>query len=303
MPHFADAVYEYGGAPVGTRLPIGVGGRHFFVSVAAYGASDGNDGLTPETAVLSIYMALSKCVSGRRDVIRVLNYASANEVAWPIAVDKVGVSIIAEQGGGLQPRYTNGSIIDSTGNTDCMHMDVSHVRVQGFEFRAGTSCAGIKFDTSGVSRHGIFNCVFQSGKYGVWASANSMPSVGLHVKGCYFEESLVTNGILYHTDGPFFRFEDNVFLAVPAQAILVTGNAVAGAILNNYFGLYADTKGYAITISGINAYRSVIAGNQANYRAASMSTNPYLDTSGGAGGGNAWCNNYKAITAILPATS
>ena len=304
MPHFANAVYEYGGTPVGTRLPIGVGGRHHFVSIAAKGASDGNDGLTPETAVVSIYSALAKCVSGRRDVIRVLNYASSNEEEWPITVDKTGVSIIGEQGGGIIPRYTNGTVIDSVGDTDCMHIDVSHVRIQGFDFRAGANAAGIKFDTSGVSRHGILYNKFTSGKYGIWASTNGCPSTGCHIAGNYFTESVTENGILWHTDGPFNVFEDNTFWGITGVALYSTSATGAASIIrNNYFGLPSDSAGYAITLAGINNYTWIIAGNQASYtyNGDGASTNPYRDLSQGAT--NAWCANYKGIALTEPATS
>lgn len=307
MPHFADMVYEFGGSPVGARFPLGAGQKHVFVDIAANGGSDGNDGLTPDAAVLSIYMALAKCTSGNRDVIRVMHYASSNEVAWPISMNKSGVTLYAEPGGGGVPRYTNGTVIQSQeSDTACIHMDANHIRVEGFDFRAGAGHGGIEFDTAGVSRHGIFNCSFTSGLYGVWATVNQAPSVGLHVKGCYFLESITSHGINYDSDGPFARFEDNVFLSVGGNGIDVYGGDVAtakaGAILNNFFGLDSDTKGNAITIDGQNVGRWIIGGNLAGYLkdADAASTNPFLDTSST---GNNWLWNCKGVTPTEPDTS
>jgi len=304
MPHFADMVYEFGGSPVGARYPLGAGQRHIFVDIAANGGSDGNDGLTPDTAVLSIYQALAKCVSGRRDVIRVMHYASANEYEWPISVDVAGVTIIGEEGGGVIPRYTNGTVIDSVGNYDCMHLDESAIRIQGFDFRAGADCAGIKFDVVGKSRPGIFNNKFTSGKYGVWASANSCPSTGAHIAGNFFTASVTENGILWHTDGPFNVFENNVFWGITGVAIYVTSATGAASIVrNNYFHLPSDSAGYAITLAGINNYTWIIAGNKASYtyNGDNASTCPYRDLSYNAT--NAWIDNYQGISITEPATS
>ncbi len=304
MPNFADQVLEFGGAPVGARYPLGARQKQVFIDIAANGGSDGNDGLTPKTAVLSFYSALAKCVSGRRDVIRVMHYASANEVEWPISVAVAGVTIIGEEGGGVIPRYTNGTVIDSVGDFDCMHLDESAIRVQGFDFRAGATKAGIKFDTAGKSRPGIFNNKFTSGLYGIWASKNSAPSTGAHIAGNMFTGSVTDNGILWHTDGPFNIFEKNIFFGITGVALYSTSATGAASIIrDNYFHLPTDSAGYAITLAGINNYTWIIAGNKAayTYNGDGASTNPYRDLSQGAT--NAWVDNYKGIALVEPATS
>jgi len=300
MPHFADLVYQFGGAPVGAGMPLGGKSKFFFIDIATNGASDGNDGLSPDHAVLSFYMALAKCVSGRRDTIYVLNYASANETEWPISVNKAGVSIFGARGGGYMPRYTGGQIIQPTSDAAGMTLDANNIRVDGLEFRAGASYSGIMFDTAGVSRHGIYNCVFTSGAYGVWATANSMPSQGPHIKNCTFLANLTSDGILYVSNGAFARFEDNIFDECGGIAINITGAAHAGFVLNNVISMKAATAAKGIVITGSEAQRWIIDGNHANFGATTMTNNPYWDSSGQ---DNHWLLNYRDIVAVLPAES
>lgn len=276
-------------------------GKIVYVDTAANGALDANNGLRVGEAKLTIHGALAICTDYMWDTIIVLNYTSSSEIAWPIAVDVDGVRIIAAPGGGDVPRYTGGAVIDSVGDTACIHMDANHIRIEGFDFRAGTSHAGIEFDVSGKSRHGIYRCTFTSGLHGVWCTTTGCPSVGLCIKDCFFIGALTSDGILYNADGPFARFEDNVFDAIGGIAIHISAAAAAGRILRNIIGLAADSAAKGIVISDTSTPRWLIADNQANFGASDMVNNPYLDQS--IHFDNHWMRNYAGSAVIMPATA
>src|SRR3990167_3268831 len=74
-------------------------GRVFWVAPAAsytvegrsYSASDGNDGLSPERAFLTVDYAVGQCTANVGDVIVMLN--GAHSVSATIAVDVAGITI------------------------------------------------------------------------------------------------------------------------------------------------------------------------------------------------------------------
>jgi len=299
--HFSGMVYSMGVPVIGGLFgPWHGKGKVIYVDTAANNASDGNIGTEIGEAKLTISGALDACTDYMWDTIVVLNYTSSSEIEWPISVDVAGVRIIGAPGGGYMPRYTGGQVIDSVGDTACMTLDANHVRIETLEFRAGASYSGIMFDTAAVGRHGIYGCVFHSGAYGVWATANTMPQgAGPTIKDCFFESGLTSDGILYHSDAAFSRFEDNIFDEVGGIAISITGPSAAGFILRNTISMKANTAAKGIVITGSEAQRWIIDNNHANFGAATMTNNPYWDSSGQ---DNHWLLNYRDIVAVLPAT-
>lgn len=73
MTTFADRVYENGGAAVGNLL-IPPGGKWYYVDGA--NGNDGNDGLTPATAVKTVSTAYGKTITGKNDVVAVIQSTS-----------------------------------------------------------------------------------------------------------------------------------------------------------------------------------------------------------------------------------
>lgn len=282
-------------------------GQVIYVNSSGNGALDTNSGLRPREAKLTIHGALATCSNYAMDTIVVLNYESATEITWPIAVDVHGVRIVGAPGGGYMPRYTGGQIINaaSVGDTACMHMDANHIHIANLEFRAGASHGCIEFDTGNVSRHGIYNCTFISGTYGIYATGAGMPSQGPTVQHCYFTSSISADGIRYASNGPFARFEDNIFDSVGGIAINVIAAAAAGLIVRNRIGLVSDVAARAIVFGAFDTSRWLIADNQANYSTVDMEgagvNNPYLDNSTEISGVNNWLLNYRNIVATLPA--
>lgn len=285
-------------------------GKIVYVDTDANGASDSNSGLRVGEAKVSIHGALAICNDYMWDTIVVLNHENAQVVEWPIKINKAGVRIIGAPGGGWHPRYTGGQIIQPDENAAGMTLDANHIRIEGFEFRAGASHAGIEFVTTGVGRHGIYRCVFHSGAHGVWLTAGNAPEgAGPTIKDCFFMDGLTADGVRYNSNAAFARIEDNIFDSVGGIAINIMANqATCLMILRNIIGLLTNAAAKGIVISGAECWRSIINLNYANFSEADMegsgTNNPYLDSSAPSGGApqcNHWLLNYRNIAAILPA--
>jgi hypothetical protein len=67
MTTFSDLVYMLGGAPVLAGLPFSKSSKYYFVDPA--NGSDGNDGLSPATALAGLAAALAKCVANQHDTV------------------------------------------------------------------------------------------------------------------------------------------------------------------------------------------------------------------------------------------
>ncbi len=67
MTTVSDMVFQLGGAPVGLGIPFGKNSKVYFVDPA--NGSDGNDGLTPKTALAGLLAAYNKCVANQNDTV------------------------------------------------------------------------------------------------------------------------------------------------------------------------------------------------------------------------------------------
>jgi len=67
MTTFGDMVFQLGGAPVGMGVPFGKNSKVYFVDPA--NGSDGNDGLSPKTALAGLLAAYNKCVANQNDTV------------------------------------------------------------------------------------------------------------------------------------------------------------------------------------------------------------------------------------------
>lgn len=255
------------------------------------GGSDANDGLGPSRPKLTIAGALDVCTNDAMDTIVVLDYWQ-NDSTYPISVDVSRVRIIGSPSGS----YRNWPCITPTGNTAAMDIAANDVFVQNLYFEGGDDHGCIEFTTAGKCRIGIFDCWFASAKYGIWATGTSKPSFGLEVGRCFFCQNIVTNGILYDSNGPFAKFHHNIFEEIAGIGFYTQNAAAACMLLDNTFSLPSNTQGKAITLEG-STDRWIIAGNRANFGATTMGTNPYVDTSSGA---NHWMQNWKGTTETDP---
>lgn len=279
-------------------IPGSEQGVVIYVNSAANGALDANHGRTPEEAKLTISGALDACSNNAQDTIVVLNHDNATEIAYPIVVDVEGVHILGAPG---RAQYARVSInARPSGDVAVFTLDVTGIRISNFELYCGDTHGSIEFVVAWVGDHGIYNCKFNQGGYGVYATSQGMPGWDLIVKDCMFNDNLLLGGIEYLSDGPFARFENNIFNRHGGICIDIAGTAaVEGAILNNWFGLSTDVANRAIHFSAAAHTGWIISGNQANYGMTDMTNSPYQDQSNGVNPNN-WMLNYRAVTAVLP---
>lgn len=267
-----------------------------------YGGNDSGEG-TKDDPYATITKALSMCTNGKWDVIIVLDYYQPTGETWPISINKQGVSIIGATALGGQPSYCE---LTSSGAYDCFSFDSNsgYVTISGFSLVAGASDACIIAGTSGI--HGVVLDNLLFGVAGASQDGILIPTnTGWNnciMRNCVFGTSLSRDGIrVVHTTsaGGFSEctVRDNRFLGIAGICINVPGYWVGGAILDNRFGLPADTKGDSITMSS-SCSEVLIDGNHTAEDVDGMTANPYLDE-----GNCEWGLNYKTITALAPATS
>ncbi len=67
MTGFADVLYQLGGMPLLGSIPFGKNARYYFVDPV--NGSDGNDGITPGSALAGLAAAYAKTVAGQQDTI------------------------------------------------------------------------------------------------------------------------------------------------------------------------------------------------------------------------------------------
>lgn len=279
-------------------IPGSEQGVVIYVDSAVNGALDTNHGRTPAEAKLTISGALDACSNNAMDTIVVLNHDNATEIAYPIVVDVNGVHILGAPG---RAQYARVSInARPSGDVAVFTLDVTGIRISNFELYCGDSHGSIEFVVAWVGDHGIYNCKFNQGGYGVFATSQGMPGWDLIVKDCMFNDNLLLGGIEYRSDGPFARFENNVFNRHGGICIDISGTAaVEGLIKDNLFGLSTNAANRAIHFSAAAHTGWIISGNQANYGMTDMTNSPYQDQSNGVDPNN-WMLNYRAVTAVLP---
>lgn len=85
MPHFAGMVYQLGGVPALAGIPFGPLAKYYFVD--ATNGSDGNDGLSLDTALATLIAAEDKCVASRHDTVFIVG-TSLNRLTAQLLWDK-----------------------------------------------------------------------------------------------------------------------------------------------------------------------------------------------------------------------
>ena len=131
-------------APGGSLIGWGgiSGSQTFYVqgAGATLPGNDGNDGRSFNKPLATITAALGKCESMRNDVIYILNYWTAADETWPIAVNKKCVHII----GVAQPGLPFPAIAPSgTTAAFTIHEDGSYCEIAYLAINGGTAGAGV----------------------------------------------------------------------------------------------------------------------------------------------------------------
>ena len=275
----------YMGATGGGAMWPGAGDIYYCNGISG---SNANDGLTPNAPKLTLTAALALCVNDHDDYIIVQDYWQPAGEVWPIHVNKSKVHIIGVKSGNNFRQWT---AMHPPADTAVLSIEADNVRVENLALWAGASHGGIEF-VSGVG-DGIFNCMFMSSLYGIYAEVNTV-AWGLEIAGCYFTS--LTGQCIYLDNPATSWIHDNMFNEAVGCAIEVIRPGGMN-ITNNIIGLAANTAGLAITL-GAGTTNALVSGNVANFGDTDMGNNPFLDNA--VAGTNNWMNNMLGITLIQP---
>jgi hypothetical protein len=284
-------------------LPLGVGNVFWVNGTGSVvggnaGSSNSNDGLTPQTPLLTIKAALAKCVNAHNDVIIVTDYYQATGEDWPISVNKSNVSIIGLQsvlGGPVGTASHPWTYVNAVGAYPAFDIVASAVTISGFDISAGTAAAPcITFD-DGIDTVTIDSCRFTLGTWGVELASGDM-AFALTVSNCFFSSGLATGGIYINDDPAFCVIVGNIFNRLTNAISIVNGSG--HQILDNLIAPSANGgNGLAILLAtACNA--CFINGNHVGYGAELGTTFPYQDD--GTVNDNGWGWNTFGQNAVAP---
>ena len=242
-------------------------GRIFFVAPSAsytvegrtYSASNDNDGLSPERAVLTVAQAITNCTANVGDVILLLT--GAHSVSSTITINKAGITITGVPGsrhisrpranaGGMRNRTTITSTKSVTSTTDGAIFQVAALDVEiAFLHLTPPAAGGVGIDISPTvdtaNRLYVHDCTFaltntaSTTTYGlsIVAGLSASKVADITVSHCYFQSGVSAasgaNGaainVLATTHG--MTIENSTFelkgTAAWAKAINMTADAAA----------------------------------------------------------------------------
>ena len=287
----------------------GFGGAHyikhptpsdvFYVTDAARGGSDTNNGLTPDTPFLTITYALTRLSGAREAYIFVQRTTLASET-WPIEITQAYLHLIgtpdqASPTPAIRPQDNNHGLVLAAGG----------IEVAGLLF----SCPVANQDACIYSAAGQQWMNHIHHNYFAWDSEaydcirldNQQQQVSIHHN--YFGAHGFSNYAIVATDGGGAGrtlIEDNLILVNGremngAGGIYAAPLAGGGVIRNNDFSVPGLAAGEAIWLTGGQDWL-VTSNVAAEGSGATASTNPYRED-----GANHWGLNYSNQTAQLPA--
>lgn len=293
--------YGFGGAHF-VRHPTP--GDVFYVTDAARGGSDTNDGLTPATPFLTITYALTQLTGLRDSYIFVQRTTLASEAAWPIEITQAYLHLIGtpDQGSptpAIRPQDNNHGLLINAGG----------VEVAGFIFSATAANLDACIYVGDAAQqwqthihHNFF--AWDSEAYDCIYLDNQACQTRIHDN--YFgAHGFDHYGICNDPNLGVIRtvIEDNVFIVDGRE---VTGSeginlwlGATGVIKGNVFACPDSAVGEAIHITPGAGGQALITGNYAmSGVAANMTNNPFQDEDDA----NHWGLNYDNQTARLPAS-
>lgn len=224
-------------------------GRVFWVAPAAsytvegrtYSASDNNDGLSPERAVLTLDYAIGLCTASVNDVIVLL--PGAHSWSASVAADVAGITITGLPSGKGHPYYSRTSITTSASdeviNVTAADIEIAHVRVIPV-----TTKTGIDY-TAAADRLYVHDCVFDL----------YTPAVNTGTKG------IAPTAATINCD--YIRIESNTFVADGAQGFFIdVGDSNQYVVADNEFLVTAGTLATACEASGVTNQSGLWQGNR-----------------------------------------
>jgi len=296
-----DTLFNPGLGPL-TARPIAAG-KVFFV---ASGGSDVDSGINPNTPFASITYALTQCVADRGDYIYVLDNVSANEAAFPVALNVTRIHLL----GLSSEAYPYTRLVADTVNNTLEIGSVQHYEIAGFELGGGDNTVACINSIAGPNTAGrawIHHCTFAV-LLGVLACND-----GIHIENtfdwcmsvvedCYFCGSGISDGIArdgIRIEGNSTRgiFRRNIFRQVQGSGIhCIQNGSDIGVIQDNIFRVPDNAAGEAIYME-LGVGNAIIVGNRAGTDDAIPASNPFRDSSVASPNQlNAWIDNQNSAT-------
>lgn len=281
-------------------------GRVFWVAPAAsytvegrsYVASDANDGLSPERALLTLDAAVNLCTANASDVIVLL--PGAHSWSASVAADVAGITITGIPGGKGHPGYKRASITTSAAdeviNVTAADIEIAHLRVI-----AVTAQTAIDY-TADADRLFIHDCSFDmytgavsTSTKGVAPTAATVNVDRLILVDNYFECDGAQGFAVDVGDSNGYVIERNKFLLTAG----VWATAAEASGVTNQSGVWLDNR--FLTMGSATITRGVNGGDLTNTGAVGFIGNYFpfacgtpIDTFGA---GDVYiAENYKANT-------
>jgi len=269
----------------------------YTVEGRTYSASDNNDGLSPERAVVTLDRAISIATASAGDVIVLL--PGTHSWSTSAALDVAGLTITGLPSGKGHPGHKRTSITttataDEIINVTAANCEIAHLRIIPIT-------AGIAIDyTAAADNLYIHDCVFDmytpvvsTSTKGIAPTTALINADHLRVETCYFETDGAQGFMLDVGSCGGYIVEGNTFIniaGVLATACEDTGlTAGTGVWLGNKFltvGTATITKG----VNGGDKVNTESVGFMGNFFGGQVTTP--IDTYGA---GDAWIvENYKS---------
>lgn len=269
-------------------------GQIFYVDSTHGNAA--NDGLSPDSALVTIAAALVKCVNDHDDYIIVMD--CYQQETFPIEVNKSRVHILGvSHWGGMfaqmvPPTDTAIFTINTKGYVEIAYFNLGAVNAQAVH-------APIEF-ISAISegRTWIHDCWFGHS----WAVHDGIRVLAgteapeCLIEHCVFGKLTSRDGIRIEGQSTRTIIRENIFRLVAGIGIdVVAINTDLGAIIGNKFSLPAGAgAGAAITIAA-GAVGCLCDDNHAMEAGAATTANPYSDA-----GACDWGMNYRGDVVTFP---
>ncbi len=232
------------GAITGT-LPLTAGRTFFVAPAAAYtvngrgcGASDGNDGLSPYRALLTVAEALNKCTAGNGDTIFLL--PGAHTATASLAFSKAMVKLTAVPGNFVRPPTS----LTTSAADEIINATAADVEIANLRLIVVTAQTGLDWTTA-AHRLYVHDCSFDmtatasTSTVGLGHPGTTYTAAPVHVliQHNYFEVNGAQGPAIKVGDAQDFVIERNVWALKSGTWAQVT---LQGGVLG--WGCYRDNE-------------------------------------------------------------
>lgn len=291
----------------------GFGGAHyvmhpspnavFYVQDAARGGSDLNNGISPNTPLLTITEALLRAAALpaaiQRQVYIFVARTSLGDEDWPITISQAYLHLI-----GTPDQASPTPAIRPPADTDGLELAAGGIEVAGFLFSGDTALPNACIYSAAAQQwmnhihHNFF--AWDSEAYDCIELDNQQQQISIHHN--YFGAHGFSNyAINASTPAGRTLIEENVILVSGREmdgvgGIIMHPVSGGGLIRNNVFSVPDTAAGQAINLTG--GQDILVTGNvAAEGKTTPLANLPWLD----AGVLNHWGLNYGGIVASVPA--